>query len=188
MKTIEDLKVEKTFYNREKDVFGNVPKTPYKKFIPRKPIVVSQGVRFGYYFLDVITFYLIQIILGILVGIVLVATHSSFGPEVNIIFQLISYAIWFFYYAIFETYVGGTVGKLICGYTVINDKAEKITFGQGMLRTVIRMIPIEAFSCFGERGWHDKWSKTYVVKRSEKAELQKMLGTLSTNQTDILDY
>jgi uncharacterized RDD family membrane protein YckC len=187
MKTIENLKVEKTFYKREKDFLGNVTRTPYNKFIPRKPVVVSPGVRFGYYFLDVITFYLIQIIFGLLIGIVLVATHSSFGPGVNIIFQLLSYTIWFFYYAIFETYVGGTVGKLICGYTVINDKAERITFGQGMLRTVIRMIPIEAFSCFGERGWHDKWSKTYVVKRSEKVELQRLLGTLSNSQEDILD-
>lgn len=187
MKTIEDLKVEKTFYKREKDVFGNVTRTPYTKMIPRTPVVVSPGVRFGYYFLDLITFYLIQIIFGILIGIVLVATHSSFGPEVNIMFQLVSYAIWFFYYAIFETYVGGTVGKLICGYTVINDRAERISFGQGMLRTVIRMIPIEAFSCFGERGWHDQWSKTYVVKRSEKAALQKLLGSFSEKQEDLLD-
>lgn len=187
MKTIEDLRVEKTFYKREKDFLGNVTRTPYTKMIPRTPVVVSPGVRFGYYFLDIIAFYLIQIVFGILIGIILVATHSSFGPEVNIIFQLVSYAIWFFYYAIFETYVGGTVGKLICGYTVINDKAEKITFGQGMLRTVIRMIPIEAFSCFSDRGWHDKWSKTYIVKRSEKTELKRLLGTLSSTKEDILD-
>lgn len=187
MKTIEDLKVEKTFYKREKDAFGNVTRTPYTKFIPRTPVVVSPGVRFGYYFLDVIAFYFIQIIFGIFIGIIFVAMRSNFGPGFSIIFQLLSYAIWFFYYAIFETYVGGTVGKLICGYTVINNKAERITFGQGMLRTVIRMIPIEAFSCFGERGWHDKWAKTYVVKRSEKAELQKLLGTFSETKEDLLD-
>ena len=187
MKTIEDLKIEKTFYKREKDFLGNVTRTPYTKMMPRKPEVVSPGVRFGYYFLDLITFYLIQIIFGVLIGVILVATRSSFGPEVNILFQLVSYAIWFFYYAIFETYLGGTVGKLICGYTVINNRAERITFGQGMLRTVIRMIPIEAFSCFGERGWHDQWSKTYVVKRSEKIELQRLLGTLLNRQEDLLD-
>ena len=187
MKTIEDIRVERTFYKREKDAFGNVTRTPYQKAVPRPPVVVSQGVRFGYYFLDVIAVYLIQIIFGIIIGIALLAGRSSISPGVNIIIQLVSLAAWFFYYAIFETYVGGTVGKLICGYTVINNRVERISFGQGMLRTVIRMVPFEAFSCFGERGWHDKWAKTYVVKRSEKAELQKLLGTFSEKQEDLLD-
>ena len=57
-------------------------------------------------------------------------------------------------------------------------KREKDVFGN---------VTIEAFSCFGERGWHDQWSKTYVVKRSEKIELQRLLGTLSSKQEDLLD-
>jgi len=188
MKTIEDLKVEKTFYRREKDFFGNVIRTPYNKFIPRKPKVVSPGVRFGYSFIDFFIIFIIQFLFGLIFKIFAIQSKSiDTIIFLGLLSQLVSLSIFLFYYAIFETYLGGSVGKLICGYTVINNRAERITFGHGMLRSVIRMVPFEAFSCLSDRGWHDRWSKTYVVKRSEKTELQRLLGTLLNRQEDLLD-
>ena len=75
------------------------------------------------------------------------------------------YPIFFLYYALSEGLGGTTLGKLICGYTVIDEQANKISFGKAMLRTICRYIPFEQFSCFAERGWHDTLSKTYVVKK-----------------------
>lgn len=183
MKTIEDLKIEQTFYKREKDIYGNVTRTPYKKMVPRTPIVVGTGVRFGYYLIDVVFLYIFNFILGV---ILVVTNLYSPTLEVTIITNVLSYVIWFMYYSVFESFFKGSLGKLITGYTVIDEYAQSISFPKAMLRTVCRLVPFEAFSCFSERGWHDKWSKTYVVKKSEQIELQRLLGNLN-QYNDILD-
>ena len=191
MKTIENLKIEKTVYKKERDENGVVIKVPETKMVGRPPEVVSQGVRFGYFLIDVVFFYIITFIIGILIGIIIVATGNvdELRPESGLIKFLdkIGYLIFFLYYAISEGLGGTTLGKLICGYTVIDEYANKVSFSKALLRTVCRYIPFEAFSCFAERGWHDTLSKTYVVKRSEKAELQKLLGSFSVKEEDILD-
>lgn len=191
MKTIEDLKVEKTVYKKERDENGVVIKVPETRMVGRPPEVVSQGVRFGYFLIDVVFFYIITFIVGILIGIIVVATGNveALRPDSTLIQVLnyIGYPIFFLYYAISEGLGGTTLGKLICGYTVIDEYAHKVSFSKALLRTVCRYIPFEAFSCFGERGWHDTLSKTYVVKRSEKAELQKLLGSYTAKEADILD-
>jgi uncharacterized RDD family membrane protein YckC len=191
MKTIENLKVEKTVYKKERDENGNIIKVPETKMVARPPVVVSQGVRFGYFMIDVVFFYIITFIIGIIVGIIVVATGNveQLSPGSGLIkfLDLIGYLIFFLYYAISEGLGGATLGKLICGYTVIDEQANKVSFSKALLRTVCRYIPFESFSCFAERGWHDTLSKTYVVKRSEKAELQKLLGSFEVKEADILD-
>lgn len=190
MKTIENLRVEKTVYKKEKDENGNIIKVPETKMVARPPVVVGQGVRFGYFMIDVVFFYIMTFIIGLIIGIIVVATGNLelLRPGTAFIkfLDLMGYPIFFLYYAISEGLGGATLGKLICGYTVIDEQANKVSFGKAMLRTVCRYIPFEAFSCFAERGWHDTLSKTYVVKRSEKAELQRLLGGFSKEE-DILD-
>lgn len=191
MKTIEDLKIEKTTYKKEKDENGNVVEFPVTRMIRRNPEVVKQGVRFGYFLIDVVFYYIFTIIVGVIIGLVVVATDNVEmlrpGTSFNTLLNWMGYPLFFIYYGAFEGTMGTSLGKLICGYTVINERAEKVGFGQAMLRTLCRFIPFEAFSCFAERGWHDTLSKTYVVKKSEKIELQKLLGNFSDTQTDILD-
>jgi uncharacterized RDD family membrane protein YckC len=191
MKTIENLKVEKTIFKKERDENGNVIQVPHRKMVGRPPVVVNQGVRFGYFMIDLVFYYIFTIIVGVIIGLVLVATNNvdllQPGTAFNTFLNLLGYPLFFIYFGAFEGTMGTSLGKLICGYTVINDRAEKVGFGQAMLRTLCRFIPFEAFSCFAERGWHDTISKTYVVKKSEKIELQKLLGTLSNTQEDLLD-
>lgn len=191
MKTIENLKVEKTTYKNEKDENGNPVKVPVTKMVTRNPEVVSQGVRFGYFLIDVVFFYILTFIIGLIIGIIVVATDNVELLEPGTTFykslDFMGYPIFFLYYSLSEGLFGATLGKVICGYTVIDEQANKVNFGKALLRTICRYIPFEAFSCFAERGWHDTLSKTYVVKRSEKIELQKLLGTLSNTQQDILD-
>lgn len=191
MNTIENLKVEKTVYKNQRDENGIVTKVAETKMVGRPPEVVSQGVRFGYFLIDVVFFYIITFIVGMLIGIIVVATGNveALRPDSTLIqaVNYIGYPIFFLYYAISEGLGGTTLGKLICGYTVIDEYANKVSFSKALLRTVCRYIPFESFSCFGERGWHDTLSKTYVVKRSEKAELQKLLGSFSEKQEDLLD-
>lgn len=189
MKTIEELRVEKTYYRRERDILGNVVRTPYQKKVKREPAVVTPGVRFGYYLLDVIFYYIISFLIIYTTIAVALSVNQDNYELIYFIRQydrVISLLLFFLYYALTEYFLGGTFGKLICGYTVIDQYAGKITFGKSLLRTISRYVPFEALSCFGERGWHDKWSKTYVVKRQERNELKKLMNTIHDDK-DILD-
>ncbi|MBI3237318.1 MAG: RDD family protein [Flavobacteriia bacterium] len=181
MKTIEDIKIEKTLYRKEKDENGNLIEVPYTKSSVRSPEVVSQGVRFGYYLIDLVIYY----ILSFIVGFVLALTVDMYNTP-DLLLNVIAIIVLYVYYVCFEGFFGATIGKMILGYSVIDQYAEKPAFTTIMLRTVCRLVPFEAFSCLGERGWHDQWSKTYVVRNSEKAELRKLLGKMDENN-DLID-
>lgn len=189
MKTIEEIRVEKTYYKREKDILGNVVRTPYKSKVRREPVVVSPGVRFGYYLLDLIFYYItsfIVVYLAVTISLIINPNDYTLIYFIREYETIISLFIFFTYYVSTEYFLGGTFGKLICGYVVIDQYANKMSFGAALIRTISRYVPFEAFSCLGERGWHDTWSKTYVVKRKERNELKKLLNTIHEDK-DILD-
>jgi len=69
------------------------------------------------------------------------------------------------YYSFCEkVFKGYTLGKLITGTRAIRDDGQELTFKDAFLRTLSRLVPFEAFSGFGDRPWHDSWTKTSVVK------------------------
>ncbi len=188
---IEDLKEEKQFYKREKDVFGNVVRTPYTRMIPREVNTVTQGVRFGYYLIDLLIIFLIEIAIWIALEVIFRGTNNTQLLEKNSLFFILysSFSrliIYFLYYMLSEGYFSTTIGKAICGYTTIDENANRISFSTGILRSLCRFIPFEAFSCLSERGWHDRFTKTYVVKKGEKTQLQILLKTVSDTDGQIL--
>lgn len=189
MKTIEEIRVEKTYYRREKDILGNVVRVPYQSKVRREPVIVTPGIRFGYYLLDIVFYYILSFVLSYLTVVISLLINPNDYTVIYFIREyetIIPLFIFFTYYASTEYFFGGTFGKLICGYVVIDQYANKMSFGTTLLRTISRYVPFEAFSCFGERGWHDTWSKTYVVKRTERNELKKLLKTIHEDK-DILD-
>ena len=109
------------------------------------------------------------------------------GFQAQDILQALSFVFFFGYYFLMELYAGGTVGKLLTGYSVINEFAQPITMREAALRTFSRLIPFEAFSCFGNRGWHDTFSKTYVVHKHELKKLQQLLNNGISVDPDRLD-
>ena len=70
------------------------------------------------------------------------------------------------YYVSCESLAGRTLGKLITGTRLVTVSGGRPTFGQILLRTVIRLIPLEAISFLGKSpvGLHDRWSGTRVVR------------------------
>jgi len=75
--------------------------------------------------------------------------------------------LFFFYYFFFESIWQRTPAKFITGTKVITYSGEKPSVSKIFLRTFIRFIPFEAFSFLGAkvRGWHDKFSDTYVIQK-----------------------
>lgn len=70
------------------------------------------------------------------------------------------------YYLLWETTTHRTPGKFITRTKVVSADGTPLTFRQLLGRTMVRIVPFELFSFFNNegRGWHDRWSKTYVVK------------------------
>lgn len=71
------------------------------------------------------------------------------------------------YYVVWEATTGRTPGKYLTGTKVVDAQGQRPSFGQIVGRSLARFIPLEPLSFitrYERRGWHDRLSKTYVVK------------------------
>ncbi|MEM9990644.1 MAG: RDD family protein [Bacteroidota bacterium] len=81
--------------------------------------------------------------------------------------QLTQLAITLAYYILSEYFLEGkTAGKYLTRTKAIRLDGQKMDFGTTLLRSLVRLVPFEAFSFLGPRptGWHDRWTKTVVIK------------------------
>jgi uncharacterized RDD family membrane protein YckC len=87
-------------------------------------------------------------------------SDASFYPFIYFLITL--------YYLTTEGIFNTSIGKTIMGNMVVDNVAGRPGIGQRIGRTFARLIPFEALSfVFGERGWHDDLTDTYVVKISK---------------------
>lgn len=198
-KTIEDLTVTKTFYHRDRDAFGNRTKEPYEQAIKREIQLVTGWQRFGHYIID-------ALIIGALlfcVDLVLLQTfNSGYSFSYSLGFKVNGYAYNFIptidsiivtvaYYFICEMTMQRTIGKFATNSVVINKYAEPLDAGSLIGRSFARLVPFETLSCLSDRGWHDKWSNSYVVKTTERDDLKRLLnaqeGIFISDNEDLLD-
>ena len=192
-KTIEDLTETKTYYRNQKDAFGNRVREPYEAEIKRKINLVTGWARFGHYLID-------ALIIGVGFGAVafLIPELNYYGRmtflQINQYEYSVSFAQYFVlvgYYFICELTMQRTVGKIATNSVVINKYAEQPESTQLIGRSFARLVPFEAFSCLGDRGWHDKWSETYVVTTKERDALRRLLneqeGVFISDSEDLLD-
>ena len=85
------------------------------------------------------------------------------------IFWSVSYLVgicnYLFYYTLCEKlFRGYTLGKFITGTRAIREDDEELTFKDALLRSLCRIVPLEVFSALAGFPWHDRWTKTKVVK------------------------
>ncbi|OQP64459.1 hypothetical protein A3860_21055 [Niastella vici] len=135
---------------------------------------VSPGLRFVNYLIDVIAFYALAFIIGMLYA--LIATPNSYSGEVSdergslqILLLLAWILIMVAYYTLFEFFAKGrTLGKMATGTVAVREDGSNLTFKDALLRTLCRFIPFEPFSAFGYRPWHDSMTRTFVIKKRKK--------------------
>ncbi|MEL1244784.1 RDD family protein [Flavobacterium sp. DGU11] len=133
-------------------------------------MLASKGKRFGTFMLDTAVFYILQIAVALIAGILYtvfeydgmllwVTEMSDAGMLVLVL------SINMFYFIVMEGVLQRTLGKMVTGTKVVMEDGSKPPAGVIVLRTVCRLIPFEAFSFLGERGrgWHDSITHTYVV-------------------------
>ncbi|MFT6502227.1 MAG: hypothetical protein ACJASQ_002353 [Crocinitomicaceae bacterium] len=193
--TIEMITENKTFYKRDRDAFGNVTIEDYEKAMPRKVQLVTGLPRITHYIIDIV---IISILLAAIDFFLLKGFTLGYyaGFEINgITFNLIptfdKIIITVVYYFLCEKTMQRTIGKFVTNSVVINEYAESPESGSLVVRSFSRLVPFEVISCFSDRGWHDRWSKTYVVTINERNTLKKLLaeqhGVFISDRLDILD-
>lgn len=186
---ITDLTEEREFFKRQENLDGSITRVPYTKRIKRKVKTVQGGKRFGHYLIDYVIMLGISFVFAF-AGVFASTSTSSNGIE--LLFNFAGLIITLLYYFISELTLGTTVGKMATNSIVINEYGEKPPGETLFIRSACRLIPFEAFSCLGERGWHDTLSKTFVVTKTEHAELQRLLAEQAGNghvddREDLLD-
>lgn len=79
--------------------------------------------------------------------------------------SLLSLVVYVCYYIIYEGITKGkTLGKLVTFTRAVKENGEDITWEDAVYRSLVRAIPFEPLSAFGGRPWHDRWTKTRVIK------------------------
>jgi uncharacterized RDD family membrane protein YckC len=133
----------------------------YLSDIEFNPVLASVGKRFLNYLADVIVYYILTFMYGILLA---AAGRTDLASNENAGLYLAVFIIFFLYYFLTEMALKGrTIGKLFTGTKVVNEDGTAPTTKTYLLRTLCRCVPFEPFSTFGGHPWHDKWTKTYVI-------------------------
>ena len=150
------------------------PRNPYAP--PNAPIgdtsgpsgtldLASRGQRFGNTLIDSCGGWGWQWTVQTLLGVLGIAM-----PDITDLgaYLLASTAVSFVYFAGSEVVFGRTLGKLVTRTHVVAVSGAPASVAQICGRTLIRFIPFDAFSFFGNPvvGWHDRWSGTRVVRTS----------------------
>lgn len=136
--------------------------TPDQTYLgPENFVRATQGLRLANFFIDQIIIRVLGFALGVM--IVVVSPNHDIG---QIEALLIGICLALAYFVGMEAACGRTVGKLLTGTKVVDQNGRPPTFNQVVIRSLSRLIPFEPFSFLGKNtyGWHDSFSKTYVVK------------------------
>jgi len=136
----------------------------------------STGQRFSNYIIDnLLMSYGLDYATGAAFGYILTTINPELAEafinesEAKWQFVLFTYSLSIFNYLIYYTiceklFKGCTLGKLITGSRAIREDGGALTFKDALLRSLSRIVPFEALSAFGGHPWHDRWTKTRVVK------------------------
>ncbi len=138
-------------------------------YLENNLVRASTGKRFLNYLIDLVLFYVIVF----LFGIILALTAPSFIDDLNSgntglnlldrLFTLILYAL---YMSVVEAiFKGRSLGKLITGTKAVNLDGTPISAGTAFARGFSRAVPFCAFSALGTpcNPWQDSWTNTMVI-------------------------
>jgi len=155
---ISDLLEDRLITRNVRDENGYIQRVEewHRYKVPIKEL--SSGLRFVNFIVDTT---IVSIVIYVFI-------FDSFG------IYLLSLLI---YYLFSELLFQRTIGKFFTKSIVINEYCEKPDFGSIILRTLIRFVPFEIFSfLMSNRGWHDIWTKTYVIKVSRLKKLKELMN------------
>lgn len=176
MQKITEIYIEKEYLKSERDAYGNRVKVPTIGRFKREPELVGHWARLGHYLIDFIIITALAFLLAILVALAFPKLFTSLTTPLfyfklgyfEIRYDVFSMLLIVAYYLVTEATMQRSIGKFVTGTVVIDEYANKPPTSVLVGRSFARLIPFDAFSCLGARGWHDKVSATYVVKKAKQ--------------------
>ena len=139
--------------------------------LQRQP--AATGARFANYLIDMIAYYAVFLATMLLLGVLAAVAGASEGLSEfldsipgKLFLYLIAFGLLVTFFTVIEgASKGRSLGKLITGTVAIRDDGATITWKDAFMRSLCRIIPFEMFSGLSGYPWHDKLSKTIVVKK-----------------------
>ncbi|MFL5765839.1 MAG: RDD family protein [Bacteroidia bacterium] len=171
---ITEIKEHYKVKRKEKNANGEMVEVEKTMWRFKEVPYVTGWPRFGHFLLDRVFYSICVFLMAAGVGVILGlsgnagAIDSTNETIINVMEFLIIYP---FYYLIMEAATQASLAKLVLGRVVVNEYGEKPTFSQILGRSYARIVPFEPFSCFGNTGWHDDWSKTFVLRKRDLEDL-----------------
>jgi len=125
--------------------------------------------RFLNLLIDYLAIMHFSIFVGVLLGMFFVGIGKTEwvailkNTHINV---ALSWFLIFIYYVVCEHYLNGmTLGKYATQTQVRSISGEKANLDDIIVRTLLRLIPLEPISIFFGKSWHDQYSSTMVVCR-----------------------
>jgi uncharacterized RDD family membrane protein YckC len=158
---------ERRFFNRrERNEFGEWEYVEKELWYKRPMEVVSSGTRLIHFILDYgVLSFVFGVVSGFFVGVL---------PPV-LINNLLPLIFFLTHFILGEYYCQKTFAKFITGAIVVNEYGETPDVRTIIIRSLVRFVPFEPFSFWGNIGWHDRWTKTFVIRRSELEKLRALI-------------
>jgi len=135
-------------------------------------VPASSGQRLVNFIVDMLLFNCLSAGVGIVIGLMLAASNAT-GEQVDtesdamqLFFSILTLILALAYYTLFEGAKGRTPGKMATGTIVVKENGNPITYKDALLRSLCRFVPFEFISILFGRPWHDTWTKTMVVKKT----------------------
>ena len=162
---ITEVFERKVVTRRERNEYGAWEMVE-RELIFRRPVPpVSGWARFVHFVMD---YYLVPT--GLLV------LTSFMQLQASLIGAFLPLILFIGPFILLEFSCQKTIGKFLTGAIVVDEYGEKPDFMTIMKRSLIRLIPFEPFSYLGQdRGWHDRWTDTYVIHRKELEKIKDLL-------------
>ena len=177
---ITEIKEHYTVKRKEKNKNGELVEVEKKMWRYKEVNYVTGWARFGHFILDRVFYAIAEVLFSLGLGVVLAligGADALLSMNETLLSLLIYVFLYPLYYLIMEAATGASLAKLILGRVVVDEYGDKPTFNQILGRSYARIVPFEPFSCFGAKGWHDEWSKTFVLRKQDLEDL-KVLARL----------
>lgn len=147
---------------------------PHDPYAPPAPVedpkagrymLASRRRRLANYLIDQLCLYFLASLLVAIVAVYVERDPDSLlQNDLNAVTFVLSAFV--LYYVSCESLAGRTLGKLITGTRTVTVSGGRPSFGQILLRTLVRIVPFEGLTFLTKDavGFHDRWSGTRVVR------------------------
>ena len=156
------------------------PRAEVSDFEPAEQQLATRLQRFGDLVIDTLAFIVVMALV-LIVGEFLSPTFAETVAGDN----LLVIVLMTVFYILFEFFLERTPGKLLTGTRVVTETGGAPGLQQCVVRSVVRLVPFEPLSFFGAPplGWHDRWSRTRVIRTRRKPTLDRMYDLRHADRT-----